>query len=68
VAALRSSRTGSRLAAVMPTYGVHRAVADVRSGLASLAKGEGVELAVGRVPFGADAASTFTALVRSIVG
>ena len=67
VAALSSSRTKSRMAAVMPAYGVHRAVADVRSGLASLAKGEGVELAIGRVPFGADAGSTFAALVHSTV-
>ena len=68
VAALTSSRTTCRMAAVMPAYGVHRALADVRSGLASMAMGEGVELAVGRVPFGAAAGSTFTALVHSPVG
>jgi hypothetical protein len=33
-----------------------------------MATGEGVELAVGRVPFGADAGSTLTALVHSPVG
>jgi hypothetical protein len=64
VAALSSSRTKSRMVAVMPAYGVHRAVADVRSDLAKVAQGEGAELAVGRVPFGHDAASTFAALVH----
>lgn len=68
VAALSSSRTTSRMAAVMPAYGVHRAVADVRNDLADLAQGEGVVLAVGRVPFGDDAGATYTALVRSTVG
>ena len=46
----------------------HGAVADVRGDLANLAQGEGVELAVGRVPFGGDAASTLTAMVHSPVG
>jgi hypothetical protein len=68
VAALSSSRTMCRMAAVMPAYGVDRALADVRSGLAGMAKGEGVEQAVGRVPFGATAGSTFTALMHSPVG
>ena len=68
VAALGSSRTTCRMVAVMPAYGVHRALAGVRSGLASMATGEGVELVVGRVPFGADPGSTFTALVHSPVG
>ena len=52
----------------MPAYGVVRAMVDVRNDLANLAKGEGVVLAVGRVPFGDDAGSTFTALVHSTVG
>jgi hypothetical protein len=56
------------MVAVMPAYGMHRAVADVRSDLANLAQGEGVELAVGRLPFGRDAAPTFTALVHSTAG
>jgi hypothetical protein len=68
VAALGSSRATSRMVAVMPAYGVHRAMADVRSDLANLAQGEGVDLAVGRMPFGHDAGSTFTALVHSAVG
>jgi hypothetical protein len=68
VAALSSSRTTSRMAAVMPAYGVHRAVADVRNDLADLAQGEGVVLAVGRVPFGDTAGATYAALVRSTVG
>ena len=68
VAALSSSRTTCRMAAVMPAYAVHRALADVRNGLAGMAKGEGVEQAVVRVPFGADAGSTFTALVHAPVG
>ena len=68
VAALGSSRTKSRMVAVMPAYGVHRAVADMRGDLANLAQGEGVDLAVERVPFGHDASSTFTALLSSAVG
>lgn len=65
VAALNSSRTKSRMVAVMPAYGMQRAVADVRGDLANLAQGEGVELAVGRLPFGHDATSTFTVLMHS---
>jgi hypothetical protein len=68
VAALGSSRAKSRMVAVMPAYGMHRAVADVRSDLANLAQGECVELAVGRLPFGQDAASTFAVLVHATVG
>ncbi|HEY6697031.1 MAG TPA: hypothetical protein VIZ67_02320 [Acidimicrobiales bacterium] len=43
-------------------------MADVRNDLANLAQGEGVALAVGRVPFGDNAGSTFTAMVHSTVG
>ena len=56
------------MVAVMPAYGIHRAVADVRSDLANLTEGSGVELAVGRLPFGHDGASTFTASVHSTIG
>jgi hypothetical protein len=56
------------MVAVMPAYGVDRAMVDVRNDLADLAQGEGVVLAVGRVPFGDDAGSTFTALVHATVG
>jgi hypothetical protein len=56
------------MVAVMPAYGMHRAAADVHGDLANLAQGEGVKLAVARLPFGHDAASTFTALVHSTVG
>ena len=68
VAALSSSRTTTRMVAVMPAYGVDRAMVDVRNDLADLAQGEGAVLAVGRVPFGDDAGSTFTALVHATVG
>jgi hypothetical protein len=41
---------------------------DAATDLANLGQGEGVELAVGRLPFGHDAASTFTAPVHATVG
>jgi hypothetical protein len=68
VAALGSTRTATRMAAVMPAYGVDRAMAAVRADLADLAQLGGVELAVGRLPFGDDARTTFATLAGAPVG
>jgi hypothetical protein len=67
VAALRSSRTSSRLAAVMPAYGISRAMADVRTDFSDLPCEGGVEVAIGRLAFGSDAGATFAALTGSVV-
>jgi hypothetical protein len=68
VAALSSSRTASRMAAVMPAYGIDRAMAVLRADLATLAEDGGVVLQVGRLPFGADAGRTFKALAGTHLG
>ena len=67
VAALGSSRTASRLVAVMPAYGVDRAMVEVLADLGELAQVEGVEVTVGRVPFGNHAGATFAALADPTV-
>ncbi|MGH9111540.1 MAG: hypothetical protein ACRDZN_04470 [Acidimicrobiales bacterium] len=62
VAVLSSSRSTSRMAAVMPAYGIDRAMTDVRSALADLTRA-GVSVSVGRTPFADDASATFATLV-----
>lgn len=62
VAALASSRTWSRMAAVMPSYGIDRAMADVRADLAELPQLVDAVVTVGRTAFGRTARATFTAL------
>ncbi len=64
VAALSSSRNTSRMAAVMPAYGIDRAMAEVRAALADLVR-DGVGVSVGRTPFADDAAATFATLVAT---
>jgi len=68
VAALGSSRTSSRMAAVMPAYGIDRALDAVRADLAGLAQTHDAELSVGRLPFRTDAARTFADLAGTTVG
>jgi hypothetical protein len=52
----------SRLAVVMPAYGIEPAVEEVTSDLAALAAADGAGVTVRRQAFGADAASTFRSL------
>jgi hypothetical protein len=58
----------SRMAAVMPTYGIDRAVHDVTSDLAELAVLDGVGVTVGRLAFASDAQTTFMSLAGTSVG
>jgi hypothetical protein len=64
VAALGSSR----LVAVMPAYGVDRAVGDVTTDLAGLAVPDGAGVTIGRRAFAPDAAATFESLAGISVG
>ncbi len=57
-----------RMTAVMPTYGIDRAVSDVTSDLAELAALDGVGVTVGRLAFASDAAATFSSLAGTSVG
>jgi hypothetical protein len=65
VAALGSSRSTSRMAAVMPAYGIDRALVEAREALDDLTQVDGVGIAVGRAPFADDAAATFATLVAT---
>jgi hypothetical protein len=64
VAALSSSR----LVAVMPAYGIDRAIGDVADDLAGLSSPGGVGVTVRRVAFADDAEATFTSLAGTSVG
>jgi hypothetical protein len=64
VAALGSSR----LVAVMPAYGVDRAVGDVTTDVAGLAVPDGAGVTIGRRAFAMDAAATFGSLAGTSVG
>jgi hypothetical protein len=64
VAALGSCR----LVAVMPAYGVDRAVGDVATDLAGLAVPGGAAVTIGRRAFATDAAATFESLAKTSVG
>jgi hypothetical protein len=52
----------TRQVAVMPAYGIDRAIRDVRSDLAALAVRDGVTITVERVAFAADPAATYRSL------
>ena len=58
----------SRLAVVMPAYGIDRAVEEVTADLAGLAASGGVDVAIRRQAFAADAASTFGRLAGTPPG
>jgi hypothetical protein len=62
VAALSSSRDACRFAAVMPAYGIDRAVGDLKVAFADLVRLERAHVAISRRPFGPDATATFTSL------
>jgi hypothetical protein len=64
VAALSSTR----LVAVMPAYGIDRAIADVTGDLAGVSSPDGVAVTVRRVAFADDAGATFQALAGATVG
>lgn len=64
VAALSSSR----LVAVMPAYGIDRAISAVTADLAELAALDGVGLTIGRLAFADDAPATFSSLAGTSVG
>jgi hypothetical protein len=58
----------SRMAVVMPAYGLDRAVQAVTADLAGHAALDGVDVTVSRVPFGDDAAATVRSLAGASVG
>jgi hypothetical protein len=58
----------SRMAVVMPAYGLDRAVPAVTADLAELAALDRVDVTVGRVPFGDDADATVRSLGGTSVG
>ncbi|HEX5947400.1 MAG TPA: hypothetical protein VFY82_14035 [Acidimicrobiales bacterium] len=58
----------SRQVAVMPTYGLARAVKDVRADLAALAVRDGVGVTVGRAAFAESAEATYVSLAGTRVG
>jgi hypothetical protein len=58
----------SRLAVVMPAYGLDRAIHVVSSDLAALAARDEVEVTVDRLAFGSDAAATYSSLAGTPVG
>jgi len=64
VAALSSTR----LVAVMPAYGIDRAIGDVTGDLAGVSSPDGVAVTVRRVAFADDAGATFQALAGATVG
>lgn len=64
VAALSSTR----LVAVMPAYGIDRAIGDVTDDLAGLSSPDGLAVTVRRVAFADDAGATFQALAGATVG
>jgi hypothetical protein len=64
VAALSSSR----LVAVMPAYGIDRAIGDVTGDFAGPSSADGVAVRVRRVAFADDAGATFQALAEASVG
>jgi hypothetical protein len=57
----------TRQVAVMPTYGIDRAIRDVRSDLAALAVRDGVDVTVTRVAFADDADATYRSLAGTSV-
>ena len=58
----------SRMAVVMPAYGIERAIDAVTPDFADLAAVAGVGVTVGRMPFGADATSTYRSLAGTSGG
>jgi hypothetical protein len=60
-----AAATPGRMVAVMPAYGVDRAVRDVTADLAGLAVPDGVEITVGRLAFADRADATYRRLVGS---
>jgi hypothetical protein len=58
----------SRLAVVMPAYGIDRAVSDVTADLAELAALDGVAVGVRRTAFAANAAATLRSLAGTTAG
>jgi hypothetical protein len=58
----------SRLAVVMPAYGIDRGVNDVTSDLAGLAARDGVDVTIGRTPFADEAPATLRALAGTSAG
>jgi hypothetical protein len=58
----------SRLAVVMPAYGLARGVEHVTSDLAGLAALDGVDLTIGRTAFAGEAAATLRALAGTSAG
>jgi hypothetical protein len=58
----------SRMAVVMPAYGIDRAIDDVTSDFAGLAALGGIGVTIGRQAFATDASATFTLLAGAPVG
>jgi hypothetical protein len=58
----------SRMAAVMPAYGIDRAIKTVTSDFAGLTALDGVGVTISRQAFASDASATFTALAGTPVG
>jgi hypothetical protein len=64
VAALGSNR----LVAVMPAYGIGRAISDVTADFAGLSSPDGVGITIRHQPFTDDAGTTFSSLAGTSVG
>jgi hypothetical protein len=58
----------SRLAVVMPAYGIDRGVNDVTSDFAGLAARDGVDVIIGRTAFADEAPATLRALAGTSAG